>query len=230
MLTEVLVVITMDVEVPRQQLGASGPADWDESDRAIRGYAALATEAGFPISFFLHPETADRHAGLMHELRDQYGAFIDGLHLHPWKYAHGRWLAHFGGLSAAQQHDAVVAARQDWTDAFGRQPLYFRPGAEPDPHRGHRVFRQQVGDMDFANVPLTHDYTQPVTHGRRFCYRDLRPDTPGVDYEPMLRNIIEQLQQRGPLVPIVHMDTHNDHDYSNPNDVRCPRRAGARQR
>src|SRR5690606_16177301 len=90
-------------------------------------------------------------------------------------------------------------------------------GAVKDPHRPHPIFRQLSGSLPFANIPLTHDYSKlEDLNGRRF-HRDMRPDYHDADYHLIANNIVEQLIERRPAVPIIHMDTHNDHDYTDPN-------------
>lgn len=91
-------------------------------------------------------------------------------------------------------------------------------GAEKDPHRANAVFRHQPGTMDFANVPLTHDYSKlEDVSGRRF-HRDLRPDYTDADYRLIADNIVRQIKERQPKVPLITMVTHNDHDYTDPDD------------
>lgn len=94
-------------------------------------------------------------------------------------------------------------------------------GATPDPHRANRVFRQVPGNLDFVNVPLSVDLSShEVRGGREFCW-DLRPDWQNADYRVIATNIVEQVVARDPQVPVVHMVTHNDNDYSNPDDRVC---------
>ena len=91
-------------------------------------------------------------------------------------------------------------------------------GAEKDPHRPHPYFRQLKGTLPFGNVPLTHDYSKlEDVNGRRF-HRDLRPDYYDADYQLIANNIVEQLLERRPAIPVIHMVTHNDHDYTDPED------------
>ena len=91
-------------------------------------------------------------------------------------------------------------------------------GAVKDPHRADAAFRQRRGSLDFANIPLTHDYSKlEDVNGRRF-YRDLRPDYEDADYEKIANNIVEQIVERQPAIPLITMVTHNDHDYSDPDD------------
>jgi peptidoglycan/xylan/chitin deacetylase (PgdA/CDA1 family) len=255
----VYVLVTMDVERPRLDKNASGPENWDASAAYIRGYTEQAAAHGFPVSFFAHPETAVRHAELFERLRQDHGAFTEGLHLHPWKFADGRYPAHLGGMTGDEQREAISEAAAMWRDAFQREPRYFRPGtfsandetfqvlvdlgfrggsisapgrvyrelnsiwtgAVPDPHRAHRCFRQLEGDLEFANIPLTADFSEQQQLDGRIYYRDLRPDYRGVDYEPILRNIVNQLVERQPDIPVIQFVTHNDNDYTDPNDPNC---------
>jgi hypothetical protein len=56
--------------------------------------------------------------------------------------------------------------------------------------------------------------------GRKFHW-DLRPDWQVADYRQIARNIVAQVRGRNPLVPVVHMVTHNDNDFSDDNDRVC---------
>jgi len=255
----VYVLVTMDVERPRLEANASGPDSWDASDAYIRGYARRAAAHGFPVSFFSHPETAAHHAELFERLRQDHGAFVEGLHLHPWKFADGKYKAHLGGMTGEGQRKAISEAAAMWREGFQRKPRYFRPGtfsandetfrtlvdlgfrggsvsapgrvyrelnsiwtgAVPDPHRAHRCFRQLEGDLEFANIPLTADFSRQQQLNGRIFFRDLRPDYRGVDYETILRNIVDQLIEREPDVPVINIVTHNDNDYTDPSDLNC---------
>lgn len=253
---DIHVLVTMDVEVPRTHRRASGPADWEFSRRAIRGYTELAAAHGLPVSFFTHPECAERHAPLFEELKSSHGAFVEGLHVHPWKFADGKYRAHLGGMTADEQRMVISEAVALWQAAFGRRPGYFRPGtfsandstfqvladlgfrggsvsapgriyrelnavwvgAVPDPHRAHRTFRLLAGDLPFANIPLTQDFSKLEQAGQRYYYRDLRPDYDDVDHRTLVDKVVGQLAERRPAVPVIHFDTHNDNDYTDPND------------
>lgn len=253
---DLYVLVTMDVEVPQQCPGASGPADWDFGAGAVQGYTELAASAGFPVSFFTHPECALKYERLLTDMQRRHGACIEGLHVHPWKFGDRKYRAHMGGLTADEQRQVISEAIAVWQTAFGRRPLFFRPGtfsandstfpvlvelgfrggsvsapgrvyrdlnaiwtgAVPDPHRPHRCFRQLEGDLPFANIPLTQDFSKLERIGERLYHRDLRPDYMDVDHLVLLGNITQQLAERQPAIPIIHFDTHNDHDYLNPAD------------
>jgi peptidoglycan/xylan/chitin deacetylase (PgdA/CDA1 family) len=91
-------------------------------------------------------------------------------------------------------------------------------GAEKDPHRPHGAFRQRKGDLPFANLPLTHDYSSLEERNGRLFHRDLRPDYADADYPRIADAIVRQIIDREPAVPMITMVTHNDHDYTDPGD------------
>lgn len=124
-----LVVVTMDCERPNDSgmAGVTGPPDWALSARYIEHYASVSRAHGCPVSFFCHPEVAQAHAALLLALERQ-GANVDGLHLHPWKYAAGGVRAHLGHMSEAAQRAVLTQAVAEWSQAMGRPPRYFRPG------------------------------------------------------------------------------------------------------
>ena len=262
---EINVVLTMDCEptTATSDKSASGPKDWAHGERAVSGYVGIGKSYGFPVSFFIHPETAIAQAPMFKELEEK-GACL-GLHLHPWKYSKWRhdgkrYFAHYGGLTADAQLTLLTEASALWRDAIGYQPLYFRSGTfsandsifrvlaaagfkggscsapgrvvpemlaiwsgtEPDPHRGHALFRHVSGDLEFVNVPLSADFSALLTgmHGRRM-HADLRPDTDwpgqyGVSYETIATNIVNQVVDRAPLVPTIVIISHNHFEFSDP--------------
>jgi hypothetical protein len=86
---------------------------------------------GFPVTYFVHPETILVQANLFKDLAAR-GACI-GLHIHPWKYSlwrNGgtRYMAHLGQLSYREQVALFSEALALWQQAMGERPLYFRPG------------------------------------------------------------------------------------------------------
>ena len=248
----------MDCEPVRSAAGAtqatSGPITYEESAAFIRAYTRRALAAGFPPSFFIHPETAEAHPEVFTELEKE-GACL-GLHIHPYKIRNTRFRNHFGALSELEQVSLISEASAVWTQALGRRPLYFRPGTfsandatfrvlaslgfrggslscpgrmypdlyavwsgtPPDPHYGNRSFRLMEGDVDFVNLPLSVDFSQLATANGRSFYRDLRPDYLKADYPEIARNIIAQIKERNPAVPILMVVTHNDNDFTNPED------------
>jgi len=266
------VVITMDCEptTATTHPSATGPRDWAHGERAVRGYRDIAAEYGFPVTFFVHPETATAQAEMFNDLAGQ-GCCL-GLHMHPWKYAlwrHGgkRYFAHYGGLPEAEQRALLAEASAIWAEAIGRAPRYFRPGTfsandavfrvlveqgfrggscsapgrvlpemraiwtgcEPDPHRGNGEFRQAEGKLDFCNMPLSADFSV-LLEGRigRRMHADFRPDVDwpgeyGVSYATIARNIVAQVRERRPAVPVLNAISHNMYEYRDPSDPTCKR-------
>lgn len=254
---EIFVLVTMDVEpaLPKDRPAAStGPMNYADSARFIEGYSETAAGFGYPVSFMIHPEVTAEHRELFDQLEHE-GACL-GLHLHPWKFAEGRYKAHFGGLSRNEQVDILTEAADMWEGSMERRPIWFRPGtfsandntmpvlqelgfsggsislpgrvypdmcavwagANPDPHFGHSAFRLLSGNMDFVNIPLSVDNSRVEARDGNLFNWDLRPDWQAADYHTIADNIVQQVIARDPDVRVVQMVTHNDNDFSNPND------------
>lgn len=251
--SDVSVLVTMDVEPVKQDPNWTGPEDAETSERLIRAYHDIAHSHGFPVSFFIHPEAAELHAELFHDLADQGDCL--GLHLHPIRFQHPRYDRELGFYTGDQQHEILSRAKQCWSEAMGEEPAFFRPGAFSandasfptlvklgfrggslsipgrvwperysvwagaclDPHRANASFRQVAGDLPFANIPLSVDTTSVVGTQGFTCYRDLRPNARDVPVEETLRNIMAGLAERRPAVPVVHLVTHNDQPFDDPD-------------
>lgn len=147
-----LVVVTMDCERPNDTglSSVTGPPDWTASARYIERYAAVARDHGFPVSFFCHPEVTEAHADLLFALEAQ-GCNVDGLHLHPWKYAAGGVRAHLGHMSEAEQRTVLTLAIDDWSRAMRRKPRYFRPGT----FSGNDATFRVAADLGFVGGSLS---------------------------------------------------------------------------
>ena len=94
-------------------------------------------------------------------------------------------------------------------------------GAPPDPHFGHAAFRHLPGQLDFVNIPLSVDMSRVETRNGNLFRWDLRPDWLNADYRTIADNIVGQVVARAPTVPVVQMVTHNDNDFSDPEDRVC---------
>jgi hypothetical protein len=100
---------------------------------------------------------------------------------------------------------------------------------QPDPHRASAVFRQALGSLDFANMPLSADFSRLLAGpAGRGMYADFRPDVdwPGqydVSYRTLATNVVGQVRERGPRVPVLNAITHNHYAYRNPADPVCRR-------
>lgn len=86
-----------------------------------------------------------------------------------------------------------------------------------DPHRANAAFRQVAGDLPFANIPLSVDSTAVVQSLGMTCFRDLRPNARGVPAEQTLRNILAGIAERRPPVAVLHIVTHNDQPFDEPD-------------
>jgi len=251
------VLVTMDCEPvrPPERSGTatSGPYSYADSEKFIAGYANLAREYGFPVSFFVHPEAALAHRDQFKDL-ERSGATL-GLHIHPYKYDPVHYRAHFGELGSEDQRRLIAECSALWKEALGHRPKYFRPGtfsandntfrvlaemgfvggsiscpgrmfpelaavwvgAPLDPHRAHPHFRHLAGDLPFVNVPLSVDGSEAGSGGGHRL-RDLRPDYVEADYLRIATNIVSETKRRDPAVPVVMIVSHNDNDYTDPND------------
>ena len=132
-LRDVFVMFTMDCEPARKEvtahglrMSASGPVDYEESERSIRAHCATVSARGFPTTLFVHPEIAVNHRDLLLQLQEQ-GACL-GLHLHPYKLDGGAYKHDLGFYSASEQRQMFAAAVDVWETALGQKPLYFRAG------------------------------------------------------------------------------------------------------
>lgn len=259
--------MTMDCEptTATSHPAATGPATWSAGEDAVLGYVEIAAQYGLPVTLFVHPEAAVAQAAMFQDL--QRNGMCVGLHMHPWKYSlwrhQGRkYMAHYGGLSATDQHELLTESAALWAEAIGHRPEYFRPGTfsandaifqvleaqgfrggsctapgrlipemqaiwaggQPDPHRASAVFRQAVGALEFANMPLSADFSRLLSGpAARSMYADFRPDVdwPGqydVNYRTIATNIVRQLGERAPAVPVLNTITHNHYAYRNRAD------------
>lgn len=269
---QINVVVSMDCEPTKATTHptATGPQDFAQSERAITGYWEIAKSYGFPVTFFVHPETILAQADMFKALKSE-GACI-GLHMHPWKYSQcyyggKRYLAHYGELSEEDQVALLSEAIALFREGMGERPLYFRPGtfsandaaygvltrlgfrggsvsapgrvfkeirsnwthAELDPHRPHPIYRHIPGDLEFGNMPLSADVSRLLTQkdGRQ-RYADFRPDVdwPGqfdISYKTIAQNILAQVTERAPAVPVLNTISHNHYEYRDASHPACQR-------
>ncbi|MBI4182520.1 MAG: polysaccharide deacetylase family protein [Proteobacteria bacterium] len=94
-------------------------------------------------------------------------------------------------------------------------------GAEPDPHRAHRCFRQLAGTMELAEMPVSVDSSVTVEKPGHRYHPDLRPDWRDMDVRRLAGNAVAQVIARAPAIPVVNLGTHNDNDYTDPDDRVC---------
>lgn len=127
---------------------------------------------------------------------------------------------------------AELGFRGGSCSAPGRMLPEFRAiwtGAEPDPHRASRQFRQVRGDLDFAEMPISADFSALLSgRNARRMHADLRPDTDwpgqyGVSWKTIATNIVAQVIERNPAVPVITMITHNHYEYRDASDATTQR-------
>jgi hypothetical protein len=154
-----------------------------------------------------------------------------------WADAIGRWPEYFrpGTFSANDAIFAVLAAqgfRGGSCTAPGRvipemQAIW--TGGQPDSHRASGIFRQAQGDLNFANMPLSADFSKLLAGpAGRSMYADFRPDVDwpgqyGISYRTIATNIVNQVRERAPRVPTLNTITHNHYAYRNAADPVCVR-------
>ena len=129
----VYVLLTMDCETARcdvvpygLEMSSSGPADYEESARSIRGYVEFAGARGYPVTLLAHPEVAIENRELLLELK-RAGTCL-GLHVHPYKLRGRKYRYDLGAYPASSQREILAAAMACWGSAIGTEPLYFRGG------------------------------------------------------------------------------------------------------
>jgi len=143
-----------------------------------------------------------------------------------WSDAIGRHPLYFRpGTFSANDNSFRILTEQGFRGGSISVPGRFYPkqnaiwtGAEPDPHRGHICFRQLAGSLDFANMPVSVDLSGIIEKDGKTFHWDLRPDFAVADYQGIARNILTQVLSRKPLVPVINMITHNDHDYTDDDE------------
>lgn len=120
------VVFTMDCERIRAFSPPGGPEDWNISERAISGFAETLVENSLIGTFFIVPETAERHAKLFLELEQR--GFELGMHYHTQSFLDGRYQRYLGECSYEEQYEQLKAAKGYWEKALERDVETFRPG------------------------------------------------------------------------------------------------------
>ena len=117
----------MDCErVARYAPDMGGPESWEQSERAIRGWAELLMDRGFKGFFGIHPETAYQHRELFLELEKK--GFELGMQFHAGNFRGLEYRCYLGSYSRKEQMDIIKRARDDWIRALGRVPRTYGVG------------------------------------------------------------------------------------------------------
>jgi len=186
-LKEVFVLFTMDCEPAKTDVSAhalrmsrSGPKDYEESERSIRGYVEAVRAFGFSSTLFVHPEVAVKQRDLLLELQSR-GVCL-GLHLHPYKFGDGRYRRDLGAYSASEQYKLIKKAMTVWENALGQKPLYFRPGYFSANDNTFRVLQKlgfRGGSVSCPGRELLEHYSlwsgaEPYPHRANLNFRQLK--------------------------------------------------------
>jgi len=116
---------TMDCETIDEESPTGGPATWELSETAMRGYVERLAELGHRVTLFLIPRVAESQPELLIELRDA-GADL-GMHMHPQTTDIGID-AYLGQLSRDEQLALLGQGRDRIARALGEAPVSFRAG------------------------------------------------------------------------------------------------------
>jgi hypothetical protein len=116
----------MDCERIAVESPPGGPASWELSERAIRGYCTRLLDRGYPPTLFVVPECAQQHADLLGQLAKR-GVEL-GLHVHPQSLGDHRYQRYLGEYDAEMQREILGLAAEMLERATGARPVSFRPG------------------------------------------------------------------------------------------------------
>ncbi len=98
--------------------------------------------------------------------------------------------------------------------------------AYPYTHFAHEAFRQNRGDLQFVDIPLSVDMSSPLSWNPVgfFHYPDLRPggvyaekDEVKLNRTVLLRNILKKMSADNPPIKTLVVDVHNDRDFVSEN-------------
>jgi hypothetical protein len=117
---------TMDCERIASESPPGGPATWELSERAIRGYCDTLLDVGAFPTLFLTPECAKRHTAMLRVYASN-GVEL-GLHVHPQSLGDHRYGKYLGEYDAEAQKKIIGEALAVWEDAIGHAPRSFRAG------------------------------------------------------------------------------------------------------
>jgi hypothetical protein len=120
------VAFTMDCERIASESPPGGPATWELSERAIRGFCQLLLNSGVPPTLFATPECAQYHREQLRDLASQ-GVEL-GMHIHPQSLGDHRYRQYLGQYSHSMQREIIQRGMEGFSEALGMRPMSFRPG------------------------------------------------------------------------------------------------------
>lgn len=204
----VKVSLTMDCEPAHGDVSpyglsksSTGPTDYLESERSIKGYVKIAEDYGFTPTLFVHPEVAMNQSDLLLSLEDN-GVCL-GLHLHPYKlnedYKHD-----LGSYAPSEQREILEVATNLWRDALGRDPKYFRGGRYSANDNTIRILRElgfEGGSLSNVGRVLP-EYSavwagsEPYPHQGHEGFRHLKGDSEFIEV-PTLGDASQPIEEVG---------------------------------
>lgn len=207
------------------------PASFFIHPEAAVAHAAQLLELerqGATLALHIHPYKFDpiRYRAHFGELSAERQRALVSEGLAIWKQALGREPKYFRpGTFSANDSTFRVLAELGFIGGSCSCPGRVFPelyavwaGAPADPHRGHGVFRHMPGTLAFVNLPLSVDLSNVRDGQGTQQLWDLRPDYVTADYAQIAANIVSQIKARDPAVPMVMVVSHNDNDYTDPDD------------
>ena len=117
---------TMDCETVAEESPATGgPASWELSQQAMRGYVEALAAREQRVTLFLIPRLAKAQSAILLDLQE---AGVDlGMHMHPQTTDLG-YDRHLGQLPAELQRELLHRGRDRIAQVIGQAPTSFRPG------------------------------------------------------------------------------------------------------
>jgi hypothetical protein len=118
------VIFTMDCHPAATRGAPEGPKSWEQSVRAIDGFCSVVRDAGYPVTLFFTPESAQMHAPFVDELISTNMEV--GLYVQPPSLTGARYRRFLGQYSDTEQQEIVMLAMQRFRDAVGMRPQSVR--------------------------------------------------------------------------------------------------------
>ena len=236
---KLFIIFTMDCERILKYSPTGGPETWEFSENTIKSFLKVLIDHDLSGTFFIVPNTAEKHVELFLEAQDC--GFELGMHYHPQSFQYGRYNKYLGEYNYKEQLRQLSEAIKVWENALGFRPSSFRPGNCSANEFTYKVlyelgFRQgstyipnryipkwhaiwtnanpfphHIKGIDFLEVPITADIEEKVRKGDPVHLR-----IEGYD-ENTLCSLVEKwiniLVKREIILKTIVVITHNSIDY-----------------
>jgi peptidoglycan/xylan/chitin deacetylase (PgdA/CDA1 family) len=121
------VTVSVDCErIRAESYRNDGTASWEMGRRAVLGLAELLEAEGLKGTFLPTPATAERQAGLFHQVRA--AGHEVGMQFHCDSFRDGRYAKVLGEYGLDEQRQILTEAKADWEAALGLPLLTYRSG------------------------------------------------------------------------------------------------------